>query len=71
MAIKIYYSPLREEGIDSDGYMVYVFDSPAWLYNDPKPRPMHLMVIDRGARELAEFPVENRKDLKAAARDAV
>lgn len=64
MAIKIYYDK------EDDGYDIIIFDSPAWLYNDPKPHPYHAMATDTWARELENFHVETFEDVIREAKGA-
>lgn len=64
MAIKIYYDK------EDDGYDVIIFDSPAWIYNDPRPHPYHVMATDTWARELESFHVETFEDVIREAKGA-
>ena len=64
MAVKIYY--IKED----DGYDIIVYDSPAWLYHDPKPHPYHAMATDIWAKELDNFHVKTLEDVFREAKGA-
>ena len=71
MAVKTYYRKATEEEDDiDDGYFVIVFDSPAWLYNDPRPHPYNLLAPDRGATFLDEGYVPTMDDVRKIAKEA-
>ena len=67
MAIKTYY----EKSEVGEGYMFYVYDSPAWLYHDPRPHPYSPLALDLGSTQLDEGYAESMEQVKEYAALAV